>query len=125
MADHQRRAADRQERRDPMSDESAEAALLFLANSAERAGVAKAHMIYLEHFRKVTLARLRREAPEKTVDGRDNWARSHPEYAEVLQAQVEAVTVYETLHWKRAQAEATISAWQTRNANQRGAHKMQ
>lgn len=120
-----RRATDREELRDPMGDRAAEEALLFLAHNAEAAGVARAHTVYMEHFRKATLARLRRAAPEKTEAGRDNWARAHPEYAEVLQAQVEAVSAYETLHWKRAQAEATIEAWRTRNANQRGAHRMQ
>lgn len=119
-----RRAADAAERRDPMGDQAAEAALRFLLDNAETAGVAKAQVVYLENFRKSTLARLRRAAPERTADGRDSWARAHPEYLEVINAQMEAVAAHETLFWKRIQAEATLDAWRTRNANNRGAGRM-
>lgn len=122
---HGRRRADQDERRDPMGDQAAEEALMFLVNNAEAAGVAKAHMVYLENFRKATLARLRRAAPEKTIDGRDSWARAHPEYLDVLTAQTEAIAAHETLFWKRIHAEATIEAWRSRGAQNRGAGRMQ
>lgn len=120
-----RRPADQASRRSPMGNEAAEEALMFLVDNAERAGVAKAHMIYMEHQRKVVLANLRRQSQEKTEAGRDAWARAHPEYQEVLLAQIEANTIHETMYWKRIQAEATIEAWRTKNANQRGAGRMQ
>ena len=104
-----------------MSDESVEAAISFLNGFAEEAGVAKAQVTYLENFRKITLARLRRESPEKSIDAKDGWARTHPEYMEVCMAQNEAIAKNETLFWKRTAAVATIQAWQTRSANQRGA----
>lgn len=121
---HGRRRADQDERRDPMGDQAAEEALMFLVNNAEAAGVAKAHMVYMENLRKVTLARLRRAAPEKTIDGRDSWARAHPEYAEVLTAQTEAIAAHEALFWKRIHAEATLESWRTKSANGRGADRM-
>jgi hypothetical protein len=108
-----------------MSDEAAEAALLFLVEKADEAGEARAQMIYLEHFRKSELARLKGASPAKTDAAREAWARDHPEYRTVLDAQWEAVRKYEMLSWKRTHAEATISAWQTRNANSRGAGRMQ
>lgn len=112
-------------RPDPMGDSAAESALLFLAENAEKAGTARAQMTYLEHWRKSELARLKRIAPEKTDAAKEAWAREHEEYRLVLDAQWAAIKEYETLSWRRTQAEATISAWQTRNANQRGAHRMQ
>lgn len=113
-------------RRDPMSDESVEKALLFMVNSAPEAGAAKAQAIYMEHYRKVVLARLKREAPatEKSDAARDSWARAHAEYAEVLAAQYQAVARDTELYWKRVAAEAAIEAWRTKNANVRGAHRM-
>jgi hypothetical protein len=118
----ERRAADR--RRDPMGDEAVDEALRFLNDFAEEAGVARAQVTYLENFRKITLARLRRESPEKSIDARDNWARVHPEYMVVVDAQNAAIAKQETLFWKRTAAVATIEAWRTKNANVRGAHQM-
>lgn len=109
----------------PMGDEAAEAALLFLAENADAAGQARAQMIYMEHWRKSVLARLKRESPEKTDSAREAWARAHVDYQTVLDAQWEATRVYEALNWKRTHAEATLDAWRTRNANLRGSNRMQ
>lgn len=117
----ERRAGDRRQLPDPMGEEAVEAALRFLTESAHEAGVAQAQVKYLENFRKITLARLRRESPEKSIDARDNWARTHQEYIDVVDAQNEAIAKQATLYWKRTAAEATISAWQTRSSNQRAA----
>lgn len=111
-------------RPDSMSDAAAEAALHFLNDHAEKAGIARAQMTYFEHFRKSELARLKRQSPERTDAGKEAWARAHPEYDVVLKAQWEAIKEYETLSWKKTHAEATISAWQTSNANRRGAGRI-
>lgn len=108
----------------PMSDEAAEAALNFLLENAEAAGQARAQMLYMEHWRKSELARLKRTSPEKTDAAKEAWARANPEYQVVLDAQWEATRVYETLSWRKTHAEATISAWQTANANRRGAGRI-
>lgn len=113
--------------RDPMGDEAAQAALDFLHQNAEAAGQARAQMIYLENFRKCELARLKREAPPdaKSDAAREAWARTHPEYRTVLDAQWEAIKAFEMLSWRKTHAEATLDAWRTKNANQRGAGRMQ
>lgn len=107
----------------PMSDAAAEEALRFLGGQAEAAGAARAQMTYMEHWRKTELARLKRISTEKTAEAREAWARDHADYKTVLLAQYEAIRVYETLAWKRAQAEATLDAWRTKNANLRVADK--
>lgn len=112
------------ERPSPMSDEAVEAALLFLADSAAEAGIARAQMAYMEDFRKVELARLKRESPEKSEAAREAWARAHPDYKTVLVAKYAAIEKFEVLSWKKTHAEATIAAWQTRNANDRGAQRL-
>jgi hypothetical protein len=113
------------DQRDPMGDAAAEDALMFLHDHAEEAGQARAQMTYLENFRKTELCRLKREAPDKTDAAREAWARSHPDYRTVLDAQWEAIRKYEMLSWKRTHAEATLDAWRTKNANTRGAGRMQ
>lgn len=114
-------------RKNPMGDEAAEAALNFLSEYAMRAGKAKADAMYMENYRQVVLANLKRQAPAecKSDAARDEWARCQQQYIDHLNAQREAVEEDTKLHWKRIAAEATIEAWRTKNANQRGAGKMQ
>jgi hypothetical protein len=112
-------------RADPMGDDAAEAALRFLVDQAGAAGEAKAKVVYMENFRKIVLNRLKRNSPGKSDAAREMEARAHPEYEAVCVAQREAIEAQETLFWKRIAAEATIEAWRTRAANQRGADKMQ
>jgi hypothetical protein len=119
----EQRAAAR--RKDPMGDDAAEAALLWLNDNASSAGKAKADVTYLEHWRKVVLNRLKRASTEKSDAAREVVARSHPDYEAVLVAQHEAIVAYEAMYWKRIAAEATLDAWRTRNANERGAGRMQ
>lgn len=111
-------------RPDPMSEQSAEAALLFLVNTASRAGKAKADMIYTENWIKVVLARLKKQSAARSDAAAETEARAHPDYAQALQAHREAVEIYETLFWKRLGAEATIEAWRSRGAQQRGAGRI-
>lgn len=117
----ERRAGER--RLDPMGDAAAEDALRFLGGQAEAAGVARAQMVTMEHWRKAELSRLRRIAPCKTIAERDDWARDHPEYHNAVLALEQAIKTYETLAWRKGQAEATLDAWRTRNANNRIADK--
>lgn len=113
-------------RKNPMGDEAAEAALVFLSEYAVRAGQAKAAAMYMENYRQVVLANLKRKAPAecKSDAARDEWARCQQEYLDQLAAQREAVEEDTKLHWKRIAAEATIEAWRTKNANNRGAGRL-
>lgn len=120
-----RRAVDA-ERRDPMSDEAAEAALHFLLTAAAEAGKVRAQIAYFDDFRKVVLARLKREAPPdcRSDAARDDWARTQQDYQDVLTARYAATERYEELLWHRTHAEATLESWRTKSANTRGAGRM-
>jgi hypothetical protein len=118
----EKRASER--RRNPMGDESAEAALWFLRDSAEKAGVAKAEVVYMENYRKIVLNRLKRASAARSDAAAETEARAHPEYLAVCEAQREAIAAHESLFWKRIAAEATIEAWRSSNANNRGAERM-
>lgn len=111
-------------RREPMGDDAAEAALRFLVENAEAAGVAKAHMVYLENFRKIVLNRLKMASTARSDAAAETEARAHPDYEAACNAQREAIVIHETLFWKRIAAEATLESWRTKSANHRGAEKM-
>jgi hypothetical protein len=108
----------------PMSDEAAEAALLFLVETAAAAGRAKGHMIYMERRRQIVLAQLKERSPHKSDTASDTWARAQDEYEQACIEERDANEAHETFYWKRLAAEATIEAWRTKNANVRGAHRM-
>lgn len=111
-------------RREPMGDDAAEAALRFLVENAETAGVAKAQMIYMENYRKIVLNRLKLASIARSDAAAETEARAHPDYEAVCEAQREAIAVHETLFWKRIAAEATIEAWRSKNSHNRSAEKM-
>lgn len=108
----------------PMSEDAAEKALHFLLENADKAGEARAQVVYFEHLRKSELARLKRESPEKTDAAKEAWARSHPDYDVVLKAQWVATKEFEKLSWLRTHAEATLESFRTKSANQRGAGRV-
>lgn len=112
-------------RRDPMGDAAAEDALHFLHDSAAEAGKAKAEATYMTRYRKIVLARLKRDSTEKSDAARETWARAHPEYEAACVAEYAAIERQESLYWQRVAAEATLDGWRTKNANQRGAGRMQ
>lgn len=110
--------------KDPMGDGAAEAALAFLRDTAEEAGVAKAHMVYMEHHVKIVLNRLKQNSMARSDAAAETYARAHEEYEAACKAQRDAIAAYEALYWKRIAAEATIEAWRTKAANNRGAERM-
>lgn len=112
-------------RRNPMGDEAAEAALRYLVEQAAEAGKAKADMIYLENFRKIVLNRLKLASSARSDAAAETAARAHPDYEKVCIAQRDAIEHHEQMYWKRIAAEATLDAWRTKNANNRGADRMQ
>lgn len=122
-ADEERRAGDR--RRDPMGDEAAEAALIFLTETAAAAGKAKAEMVYMERHRKIVLARLKRSSGMKSDAAAETYARAHEEYEAACVAEYAAIERHEALYWRRIHAAATLDAWRTKNANMRDAGRMQ
>lgn len=107
-----------------MGDEAAEMALLWLRKNADKAGVAKAQMVYMENYRKIVLNRLKMKSTAKSDAAAETEARAHPEYEAACVALREAMEVHEAMFWRRIAAEATIEAWRSRQATVRGAHKM-
>lgn len=112
-------------RRNPMGDEAAEAALRFLVENAEAAGIAKANVVYLEHHVKIVLNRLKKSSTARSDAASETEARAHPDYQVACEAERDAIKAHEAMYWKRIAAQATIEAWRTKNANHRGADRMQ
>lgn len=109
----------------PMSDAAAEAALWYLRNNAKKAGEAKAHVVYLENYVKIVLARCTRDSTARSVAAQEIDGKCHPDYLAAIEALKEAVIAEEEFRWKRIAAEATIESWRTKNANRRSEGKMQ
>lgn len=80
---------------------------------------AKAKRTYLEHFRHSKLALLAAQAEAedpskyKTAASREEYARRHPEYLELLKALQEAVQVEEKARWNLRQREWRFEAWRS------------
>lgn len=103
-------------------DRSVEAALKYIATSAEDFARAKARVKYIEQFRKTLKARAYLEARGETVSEREAKAYTEPEYVACLESYKDAVYDHEILVAKRLRAELVIEVWRTLNANKRAAN---
>jgi len=80
---------------------------------------AKSKRTYLEHFRQSKLAMLAAQAetedPDKykTAASRDEYARRHPEYIQVLEGLRDAVAVEEKCRWNLKKREWKFEAWRS------------
>ena len=103
-----------------ISEEQAEAAVIFLRDSAEKAAAARGNVALLEQMLKVTRAKLKSKSTVKTDSGREDEALASEEYLEIVrgyQAAVEEDAVY---RMKREAAIARLEAWRTQSSNLRG-----
>lgn len=107
-----------------ITDEQIQAAFDFLEDARSTAPKARADRIQLEKFEKVVLARLRRDSTGKTVQERDDYALTHPDYEEWLSGYVLAVESDENFRWQKDRALALLDAWRTASANERGILKI-
>ena len=96
-----------------------EAINYMIRHSAEYAQ-AKAQVTYLENFRKSKKAILYASAIGNTIADKDSYARSHPEYLELLEGLREAVEEAERLRWMLIAAQARIDVWRSQEASNRG-----
>ena len=81
---------------------------------------AKGERVHLDDYRKVQLALLYEQAiGKKTVADKENWAKAHIKYAEVLRAHADAVEKEAALYWKLKLAETQIEVWRTIQASRR------
>lgn len=90
----------------------------ILANSAKFAE-AKANRVYIEEFRKSKKALLMNESVESTVNAREQFAYSHPDYIKLLDGLKEAVRVEESLKWEMEAARLRVEIWRTQEATNR------
>jgi hypothetical protein len=95
-----------------------EAINYMIRHSAEYAQ-AKAQVTYLENFRKSKKAILYASAIGNTIADKDSYARSHPEYLELLEGLREAVEEAERLRWMLIAAQARIDVFRTQEASNR------
>ncbi len=103
-------------------DETVERALAILNSNRH----ARARMAYekMDRQKKVELARLEREANETSVQGRINYALTHPHYSAFLEQLALVEGEYFEARDERDSAAAVIEAWRTMQANQRAAERV-
>lgn len=102
-----------------MSDEMVEKALNFIRDKAADLAKAKGQRVELEEMRKVKKAVLFRELSKGTIQDRESYAYSHPEYIELIKGLAVAVEQEEVLKWQMKAAEYKFEQWRTLNANKR------
>jgi len=90
----------------------------ILANSAKFAE-AKANRVYIEEFRKSKKALLMNESVESTVNAREQFAYSHPDYIKLLDGLRSAVQIEESLKWEMEAARLRVEIWRTQEATNR------
>lgn len=91
----------------------------FLLANAGKYARAKAERVYLEEFRKSKKALLMGQCVEKTVNAREQYAYSHPEYIALLDGIKVSVEAEETLKWQQIAAQLRVEIWRTECANDR------
>lgn len=94
-------------------------AIDFLLKNAEKYAQAKAQRVYLEEFRKSKKALLMNQSDEKTVNAREQFAYSHPEYVGVIDGLKSAVEIEETLKWQQIAAQLRVEIYRTQEASNR------
>ena len=112
-----------------ISEQAIEKELQGMRESAAKYAEAKANRTHLEQFRKSKKAILFQEAPDEmgtgsdsrrtTVADRENYAYSHPEYIELLDALKIAVEEEERLKCRMTAAELMCEIFRTQQANAR------
>lgn len=90
-----------------------------LEELARKYSVAKAKRVYLEHFRKSKLAILASEAERddskrySSAASREEYARRHPEYLELLDGLKAAVEAEELTRWALKKREMQFEQWRS------------
>lgn len=102
-----------------LSDEAIEHALDYLRDNAHGAAKARAERIYIEEYRKSLKAQIMQEHALSALGTQERNAYADKRYIAHLQALRDAVEADEKHRFLFAAAEAKISAWQTKCANER------
>lgn len=107
-----------------ISEKSVSDALHYLATSAPEIADAKMRRERETALLKSVRSELIRASDEKTVGAREAWAESQAEYREQISVMAGAHREFEFHRAKREAAIATIDAWRTMAASNRGAERM-
>lgn len=91
----------------------------YILKHGRQFATAKAQRVYLEEFRKSKKALLMNQSTETTVNAREQYAYSHPEYVQVLEGIKEAIEVEEKLRWDLVAAQARVEIWRSQEATAR------
>lgn len=91
----------------------------YIIASSEKFAQAKANRVYIEEFRKSKKALLMNQSDESTVNAREQFAYSHPEYCGLLDGLREAVQIEEKLKWEMEAARLRVEIWRTQEATAR------
>lgn len=89
-------------------------ALQFMFDQSLLLGAFKADLEYLDDFKKTKVALLMNESLEKTAVAREQYALSHPEYEELLEAIKEANQEYHSINWFLKACEAFVEVWRAK-----------
>jgi hypothetical protein len=95
-----------------------EKALDFIRDNSDNLAKAKAERVYLEQFRKSKKAILVSQV-KGTIQERESYAYSHPDYIELLEGLKASIEIEESLKWKMIAAQAKVEVWRSQQANNR------
>lgn len=105
-----------------ITDQRAEAAVMFLRDKAALYAKAKSERIHIEEFRKSQKSLSMREAEingARTAAIQERDAYTSQEYLELLEGLKAAVEEEEKLRWEMEAAKLTVEVWRTQQANNR------
>lgn len=105
-----------------ITDQRAEAAVMYIRTKASDYAKAKAQRIYLEEFRKSKKALLMQQAERSghtTSAAQEREAYASADYQELLTGLQAAIEEEERIRWEMVSAELTVDIWRTQAANNR------
>ena len=91
----------------------------FMLEHEEKYASAKANRIHIEEFRKSKKALLMNLCTAETVNAREQFAYSHPDYIQLIEGLKHAVEVEESLRWKMTAAQMRVEIWRSLEATAR------
>lgn len=100
-------------------EEAIQAAFDWLREASDVVAAARVNVLRKEFLAKKTHARLFRNA-EGSIELRKAWATDHPDYEAAMNAYFEASEIWEAMLDSKNKKEATIEAWRSQEASQRG-----
>lgn len=103
----------------PRKPTDANDAIDFIYMNSKPFAQAKANRIYCEEFRKSKKALLMAQSTAEAANAREQYAYSHDEYLQLLEALKQAVEVEESLRWQMVAAQARVEVWRSEEASAR------